>query len=119
MDRNERVMYIRGKNAGAVDDEDSDTKSRSGSSGSITRGEQIALGISKAVDPFKRGRSNTGDSTMSMGMTDTAPNDQVMQACKRCFRPTYEYLIQGHCVQCHKETKDQKKGDKGKRASFF
>ena len=69
--------------------------------GNLTKGEKLAMGVSKAVDPLKpRGRSATNDSDMSFGLTDLAPPG-ALQECGECSRPTYEYLINGLCKQCH------------------
>ena len=67
----------------------------------LSKGEKFAIGVSKAVDPLKpRGRSATNDSDMSFGMTDLAPAG-ALQECAECSRPTYEYLINGLCKECH------------------
>lgn len=69
--------------------------------GNLSKGEKIAMSVSKAADPLKpKKRKGTQDSDMSFGMTDLAPPG-AMQACESCSRPTEGYLINGLCKQCH------------------
>ena len=108
MDRNDRAGYVRRKNSEASqigkfarDSMDSfsgdstlDLLAESEGKpkpGNLTRGEKLALGISKAVDPVKRGRTGTNDSNMSFSMTDLAPPG-AMQSCSRCARATDAFL---------------------------
>lgn len=129
MDRNERVMFVRNRNANAEEEavEDPATptsrlssssfgaRARAGKPGSISKSEQVALSISRVVDGLKtKGRNGTNESFMSFGMTDKVPDGEIMEACERCFRPTTEYLMHGLCPQCHKETKERRKSRIGK-----
>lgn len=68
----------------------------------LTKGERVAVVISKTVDGLKtRGRSNTAESDMSFGMTDQAPAE-MMNACIRCNRPPTDFLhSSGLCNTCH------------------
>lgn len=74
----------------------------------FTAGEKVALSVSKATDGFKRPRSNTVDSDMSMSMTDVAP-PEMMLACVRCQRPPETFLhSSGVCRTCFIYEREQK-----------
>jgi hypothetical protein len=86
--------------------------------GSLSKGERVALDISKVIDPLKAlARPGTADSEMSFGMTDVAPPG-TMNACEGCFQPTWDYLKHGLCQDCleieAKVAKDKKGKSKGK-----
>lgn len=104
MDRNERVRFVRDKHS-ASGTPGTPTKVRTGRSGSVTKGEQLVLKMSKRADPIKAlARRGTNDSDMSMGMTDTAPAG-VMEPCIRCKRPIFDFATQGLCQQCYNDMK--------------
>lgn len=79
--------------------------------GNLTKGERIAMGVSAAIDPIRRRRTNSSD--MSFGMTDMAPPG-MMSECENCFAPTWDYLIEGLCKECHKAKKMKAGKSKGK-----
>lgn len=112
MDKHGRQTFSRGKDAEKLEE-----RHRSGSisrvslqsnggpgkprPGELTRGERLALNISRPIDPLKaRGRKGTNESDMSFGMTDKAPAG-TMQQCDECGLETSDYLVGGLCKECH------------------
>ena len=101
-----RTTPVSGKFLEHLDDEPSPlpqtpTKPKPGQLSILSKGEKLALSVSKAADPLKpRARKGTNDSEMSFGMTDLAPPG-AMQECASCRKPTEEYLIGGLCRQCY------------------
>lgn len=75
----------------------------------LTAGEEIALLVSKAVDPLRKrkGRQNSDDS--GMDFADCGAPIEVMESCKRCGRPVGLnsddglYLTDGYCPRCHRK----------------
>ena len=111
MGRDERVMYRRSNSPSAEEFAavaalaKARPNSRPNSSGSMSRGQKIALKLSKAADPFKgKGRKGSNDSSMSMNITDTAPEGEMLP-CAQCFRPILTYATKGLCQPCHRQLK--------------
>lgn len=74
----------------------------------LTAGEEIALLLSKAVDPLRKktARQNSDDS--GMDFADCGAPVDFMESCKRCGRPVGGseeeglFLTGGYCPRCHR-----------------
>lgn len=71
----------------------------------MKRGERAAFFLSRAADVFKTaaGRKGSEDSDAGMDFADVGAEieEQLLEACKRCGKPTSEWLIKGFCRECH------------------
>lgn len=72
----------------------------------LTAGEELALLLSKAMDPLRAKRQTSDDS--GMDFADCGAPADVMESCKRCGRPVGLssdgglFLTDGYCPRCHK-----------------
>lgn len=74
----------------------------------LTAGEEIALLVSRAVDPLRKKRRRGSDDSGIMDFADCGAPVEVMESCKRCNRPVGRsldgglYLTDGYCPRCHR-----------------